>query len=220
MRVLVVDDEVRLAASIARGLAAEGFETDVVHNGLDALWRAREAEYAAIVLDIMLPGRNGYEVCRELRADGVTTPILMLTAKDGEYDEAEGLDTGADDYLRKPFSFVVLVARLRALMRRGPGAPDNSTTVGRFTLDPGQLRVASRNESTELTPREFAVVEFLARRSPDVVSKSALLDSVWGLDFDGDPNIVEVYIGYLRKKLGRDAIRTVRGVGYQLAAAP
>ena len=121
MRVLVVDDEVRLAESIARGLAAEGFDTDVVHDGVDALWRAREADYAAIVLDIMLPGKNGYEVCRELRADGVTTPILMLTAKDGEYDEAEGLDTGADDYLRKPFSFVVLVARLRALLRRGPG---------------------------------------------------------------------------------------------------
>ncbi len=137
MRVLVVDDEIRLADSIARGLAAEGFDTDVVHDGREALWRAREADYAAIVLDIMLPGKNGYEVCRELRADGVTTPILMLTAKDGEYDEAEGLDTGADDYLRKPFSFVVLVARLRALLRRGAGAADNSIAVGSITLDPG-----------------------------------------------------------------------------------
>jgi two-component system OmpR family response regulator len=219
MRVLVVDDEVRLAESIARGLAAEGFDTDVVHDGLDALWRAREADYAAIVLDVMLPGKNGYEICRELRADGVTTPILMLTAKDGDYDEAEALDTGADDYLRKPFSFVVLVARLRALLRRGPGATDNSITVGQFTLDPGQLHVTSPTGATELTPREFAVAEFLARRSPDVVSKSALLDSVWGLDFDGDPNIVEVYVGYLRKKLGKDAIRTVRGVGYQLSVA-
>lgn len=219
MRVLVVDDEVRLAESIARGLAAEGFDADVVHDGLDALWRAREADYAAIVLDVMLPGKNGYEICRELRADGVTTPILMLTAKDGEYDEAEGLDTGADDYLRKPFSFVVLVARLRALLRRGPGATDNSITVGEFTLDPGQLQVTSPAGSNELTPREFAVAEFLARQSPDVVSKSALLDSVWGLDFDGDPNIVEVYVGYLRKKLGKNAIRTVRGVGYQLSVA-
>jgi two-component system OmpR family response regulator len=219
MRVLVVDDEVRLAESIARGLAAEGFDTDVVHDGLDARWRAREADYAAIVLDVMLPGKNGYEICRELRADGVTTPILMLTAKDGDYDEAEALDTGADDYLRKPFSFVVLVARLRALLRRGPGATDNSITVGQFTLDPGQLHVTSPTGATELTPREFAVAEFLARRSPDVVSKSALLDSVWGLDFDGDPNIVEVYVGYLRKKLGKDAIRTVRGVGYQLSVA-
>ena len=152
MRVLVVDDEVRLAESIARGLAAEGFDTDVVHDGVDALWQAREADYAAIVLDIMLPGKNGYEVCRELRADGVTTPILMLTAKDGEYDEAEGLDTGADDYLRKPFSFVVLVARLRALLRRGSAATDNSITVGEFTLDPGQLQVTSPTGSTELTP--------------------------------------------------------------------
>jgi two-component system OmpR family response regulator len=219
MRVLVVDDEVRLAESIARGLAAAGFDTDVVHVGRDALGRAREADYAAIVLDVMLPGKNGYEICRELRADGVTTPILMLTAKDGDYDEAEALDTGADDYLRKPFSFVVLVARLRALLRRGPGATDNSITVGQFTLDPGQLHVTSPTGATELTPREFAVAEFLARRSPDVVSKSALLDSVWGLDFDGDPNIVEVYVGYLRKKLGKDAIRTVRGVGYQLSVA-
>ncbi len=216
MRVLVVDDEVRLADSIARGLAAEGFDTDVVHDGREALWRAREADYAAIVLDIMLPGKNGYEVCRELRADGVTTPILMLTAKDGEYDEAEGLDTGADDYLRKPFSFIVLVARLRALLRRGAGAADNSIAVGSITLDPGPLRATVGDRSVELTAREFAVIEFLARRTPDVVSKSALLDSVWGLDFDGDPNIVEVYIGYLRKKLGKDAIRTVRGVGYQL----
>ena len=220
MRVLVVDDEVRLADSIARGLAAEGFDTDVVHDGRDALWRAREADYAAIVLDIMLPGKNGYEVCRELRAEGNTTPILMLTAKDGEYDEAEGLDTGADDYLRKPFSFVVLVARLRALLRRKSGSVDNTICVGRFTLDHGQLRVDGPDGSVELTPREFAVIELLARRSPDVVSKSALLDSVWGLDFDGDPNIVEVYVGYLRKKLGKSAIRTLRGAGYQLSVGP
>jgi two-component system OmpR family response regulator len=228
MRVLVVDDEVRLAESIARGLRAEGFATDVVHDGRDALWRAREVDYAAIVLDIMLPGRNGYEVCRELRADGVTTPILLLTAKDGEYDEAEGLDLGADDYLRKPFSFVVLVARLRALVRRRHGTADGTITVGRtrdgttagMTLDPGRLTITSSSGVVELTPREFAVAEFLARRSPDVVAKSAVLDAVWGLDFDGDPNIVEVYVGYLRKKLGRDAIRTVRGAGYQFGAGP
>ncbi|WP_040496459.1 response regulator transcription factor [Ilumatobacter nonamiensis] len=219
MRVLVVDDEVRLAESIARGLVAEGFDADVVHDGRDALWRAREGEYAAIVLDIMLPGRNGYEVCRELRSDGVTTPILMLTAKDGEYDEAEGLDTGADDYLRKPFSFVVLVARLRALTRRGTGTTDNTVTVGTITLDPGRLQASLGTGSVELTRREFAVADFLARRHPDVVSKSSLLDAVWGLDFDGDPNIVEVYIGYLRKKLGRESIRTVRGAGYQFVDA-
>lgn len=219
MRILVVDDEVRLAKSIARGLAAEGFETDVVHDGIDALWRAREVDYAAIVLDIMLPGKNGYEVCRELRDDDITTPILMLTAKDGEYDEAEGLDTGADDYLRKPFSYIVLVARVRAMLRRGMGSTssDSTMSVGPFTLNAGQLRVAWGDESVELTPREFAVIEYLARRSPDVVSKSALLDSVWGMEFDGDPNIVEVYVGYLRKKIRKNAIRTVRGAGYQLA---
>ncbi len=214
----MVDDEQRLAASIARGLTGEGFTADVVHDGLDALWQAQEVDYAAIVLDIMLPGKNGYEVCRELRAAGNTTPILMLTAKDGEYDEAEGLDTGADDYLRKPFSFVVLVARLRALLRRGPAPAAVSLTVGDLTLDPGRLRCTVGDTAVELTPREFAVLELLARRAPDVVAKSSLLDSVWGIDFDGDPNIVEVYVGYLRKKLGKEAVRTVRGAGYQLQA--
>ncbi|MEL6893065.1 MAG: response regulator transcription factor [Actinomycetota bacterium] len=222
MRILVVDDEVRLAESIARGLRAEGFDTDVVHDGVDAIWHATEVDYAAIVLDIMLPGRNGYQVCAELRERGIATPILMLTAKDGDYDEAEGLDTGADDYLRKPFSYVVLVARLNALLRRGGSTgADNTISVGSFRIDRGQLivtraRADGAAEPVELTPREFALIEFLARRSPDVIPKSALLDSVWGIDFDGDPNIVEVYVGYLRKKLGRDAIRTVRGAGYQL----
>ncbi|MGI9644082.1 MAG: response regulator transcription factor [Ilumatobacteraceae bacterium] len=216
MRILVVDDEQRLAASIARGLTGEGFTADVVHDGLDALWQAQEVDYAAIVLDIMLPGKNGYEVCRELRAAGNTTPILMLTAKDGEYDEAEGLDTGADDYLRKPFSFVVLVARLRALLRRGPAPAAVSLQLGDLTLDPGRLHCTIGDTTVELTPREFSVLELLARRAPDVVAKSSLLDSVWGIDFDGDPNIVEVYVGYLRKKLGKDVVRTVRGAGYQL----
>ncbi|NND75117.1 MAG: response regulator transcription factor [Ilumatobacter sp.] len=216
MRILVVDDEQRLAASIARGLELEGFTADVVHNGIDALWRAQEVDYAAIVLDIMLPGKNGYEVCRELRAAGVATPILMLTAKDGDYDEAEGLDTGADDYLRKPFSFVVLVARVRALLRRGSPSVDVPLEVGGVSLDPRQLRCRVGDESIELTPREFAVIEYLARRAPDVVAKSSLIDAVWGMDFDGDPNIVEVYVGYLRKKLGKQIIRTVRGAGYQL----
>ena len=220
MRILIVEDEVRLADSIARGLRAEGFEADVVHDGLDAIWRASEVDYAAIVLDIMLPGANGYQVCERLRTTGVSTPILMLTAKDGEYDEAEGLDTGADDYLRKPFSFVVLVARLRALLRRH-SSPTNSELVlqvGALTIDRGRLAARRDDEDVDLTPREFALLELLARRSPDVVSKATLLDSVWGIDFDGDPNIVEVYVGYLRKKLGRATIRTVRGAGYQLVA--
>ena len=218
MRLLVVDDEVRLAESIARALRAEGFDVDVVHDGDDGFWRAQEVDYAAIVLDIMLPGRNGYVVCRDLRAAGVTTPILMLTAKDGEYDEAEALDMGADDYLRKPFSLVVLLARLRALLRRGPATSLDTIEVGDLVIDRGQLSACWRDgsETVTLTQREFAVLEHLARRAPDVVSKSGLLDAVWGIDFDGDPNIVEVYVGYLRRKLGRDAVRTVRHVGYQL----
>jgi two-component system OmpR family response regulator len=217
VRILVVDDEQRLAASIARGLTSEGFTADVVHDGLEALWQAQEVDYAAIVLDIMLPGKNGYEVCRELRSAGNTTPILMLTAKDGEYDEAEGLDTGADDYLRKPFSFVVLVARLRALVRRGSAqAGEAQLGVGGLVLDARRLACRVGDRTVDLTPREFAVLELLVRRAPDVVPKSSLLDSVWGMDFEGDPNIVEVYVGYLRKKLGKQLVRTVRGAGYQL----
>lgn len=217
MRVLVVDDEVGLATSIARALRAEGYDADVVHNGLDAVWQAQEVDYAAIILDIMLPGKNGYRVCRELREAGCTTPILMLTAKDGEHDEAEALDTGADDYLRKPFSLVVLLARLRALMRRGQSPASDVIEVGDLRIDRGRLACLRADGTViELTAREFSVLEHLARRSPDVVAKQALLDAVWGIDFEGDPNIVEVYVGYLRKKLGRDAVRTVRSVGYQL----
>lgn len=221
MRLLVVDDEVRLAESIARALRAEGFDVDVVHDGNDGFWRAQEVDYDAIVLDIMLPGRNGYVVCRDLRAAGVGTPILMLTAKDGEYDEAEALDMGADDYLRKPFSLVVLIARLRALLRRGPATSLDTIEVGELVVDRGQLSATWRGgDPISLTQREFAVLEHLARRAPDVVSKAGLLDAVWGIDFDGDPNIVEVYVGYLRRKLGRDAVRTVRHVGYQLTGHP
>ena len=217
VRILVVDDEVRLAESVARALRAEGFDVDVVHDGDEAFWRARETDYAAIVLDIMLPRRNGYEVCRDLRAAEIVTPILMLTAKDGDYDEAEALDTGADDYLRKPFSLVVLIARLRALLRRGQLALDDAIHIGDLAIDRRQLScTVAEVGQVSLTGREFAVLEYLARRAPDVISKTALLDAVWGLDFEGDPNIVEVYIGYLRKKLGRRAIRTVRHVGYQL----
>ncbi len=217
----MVDDEVRLAESIARALRAERFDVDVVHDGNDAMWRAQEVDYDAIVLDIMLPGRNGYQVCRDLRAAGNATPILMLTAKDGEYDEAEALDTGADDYLRKPFSLVVRLARLRALLRRGPQLGGDTIEVGELTIDPRQLTCRhAADEPVALTPREFAVLEHLARRAPDVVAKSSLLDAVWGIDFDGDPNIVEVYVGYLRRKLGRDTVRTVRNVGYQLVGTP
>ena len=217
-----MDDEERLAASIARGLEADGFDVDVVHDGTDGLWRAREGQYAAIVLDIMLPGMNGYEVCRTLRDEDNWTPILMLTAKDGEYDEAEGLELGADDYLRKPFSHVVLTARLRALARRNASAPAMVHTVGDLSLDPASRRCTRGDTVIELTPREHAVLETLMRRHPDVVPKQDLIDDVWGIDFDGDPNIVEVYVGYLRRKVDKpfdvSTVRTVRGVGYQVTA--
>lgn len=220
MRILIVEDEVRLAAAVQRGLQAEGFDVDVVHDGLEGLWRAREGRYGVVVLDIMLPGMNGYEVCRTLRSEHNWVPILMLTAKDGDYDEAEGLDLGADDYLRKPFSLVVLVARLRTLVRRGLAQPALILQVGDLTLDPA-TRICRRGEvAVALTPRELAVLEVLLARAPAVVEKQELLNEVWGFDFEGDPNIVEVYIGYLRRKIdrpfGSTSIRTVRGIGYQV----
>ena len=220
MRVLVVDDEPRLAEGLKRGLEAEGFAVDVAHSGTDGLWLAREQQYAAILLDIMLPGMNGYVVCRTLRDEENWTPVLMLTAKDGEWDQVEGLDTGADDYLTKPFSFAVLLARVRALIRRGAGARPATLAVGDLTLDPASRKVMRGDAVVELTTREFAVLEFLMRRAGQVVSKSEILDGVWDFAFEGDPNIVEVYIGHLRSKIdrpfGRDSIRTIRGAGYRI----
>lgn len=222
MRILVVEDEVSIADALARGLAAEGFDVDVVHDGNDGLWRAREGGYGAIVLDILLPGMNGFRVCRTLREEGVWTPILMLTAKDGELDEAEALDTGADDFLSKPFSFVVLVARLRALLRRGASPRPSVLTVGTLRLDPASRECHRGDTSVELTAREYALLELLMRRSDAIVPKTVLLDEVWGPEFEGDPNIVEVYVGYLRKKIdapfGLQTILTVRGAGYRLVA--
>jgi DNA-binding response OmpR family regulator len=220
MRLLVVDDEVHLAQSVARGLTGAGFEVDLAHDGLDGLWKARERSYAAIVLDILLPGMNGYQVCRTLRGEGNWTPILMLTAKDGEYDEAEALDTGADDFLSKPFSFVVLVARVRALTRRGSTPRPPVLSCGDLVLDP-VTRSCQRGDLTiDLTPRELAVLAALMRDPGAVVSKSELIDAVWGDDFVGDSNVVEVYVRYLRRKIdepfGRSSLRTVRGHGYQL----
>ncbi|MEM9562627.1 MAG: response regulator transcription factor [Actinomycetota bacterium] len=221
MRVLLVEDETTLADSVSRGLEAEGMAVDHVADGLDGLWRAREAVYDVIVLDIMLPGMNGYEVCRTLRREEVWTPILMLTAKDGEYDEADAFDLGADDYLRKPFSHVVLVARLRSLARRSRPTPTANLTVDDLVVDPAGMTCTRRGTRIDLTPREFSVLTALLRRAPDVVAKQDLLDAVWGIDFEGDPNIVEVYVGYLRRKIdrpfGTDTVRTVRGVGYQIA---
>jgi len=220
LRVLVVEDEERLAAGLKRGLEAEGFATDVAHDGTDGLWMAREHPYDAIVLDIMLPGTNGFKVCSSLRAEGNWTPVLMLTAKDGELDEAEALDLGADDYLTKPFSYVVLVARLRALLRRGSRERPAVLEAGDLRLDPASKEVARGDEQISMTARETALLEYLMRRKGEVVSKRDILDHVWDYDFMGDPNIVEVYVRHLRNKLdrpfGKDSIRTVRGAGYRL----
>ena len=217
MRVLVVDDEKRLARSLRVGLEAEGFAVDLAHDGTDGLWLARENEYDAIVLDLMLPGINGYKVCETLRAEKNWTPILMLTAKDGEWDQVEGLDTGADDYLTKPFSFPVLVARLRAVARRGARERPTQLEAGDLRLDPAARRVWRGDVELELTAREFSLLAFLARHQGDVVSKRQILEAVWDVDFVGDPNIVEVYIRHLRNKIdrpfGREAIQTLRGRG-------
>jgi two-component system OmpR family response regulator len=219
MRLLVVEDEQRLAAGLRKGLEAEGFAVDVVNNGTDGIWMARENPFDAIILDVMLPGANGYQVCRTLRSEGNWTPILMLTAKDGVWDQVEGLDTGADDYLTKPFSYAVLIARLRALRRRGAQARPTVLEAGHLRLDPATRRVWLGDDQIELTPREFAILEYLLHHPDEVMSKREILDHVWDFDFDGDPNIVEVYIRRLRTKLDRPVIETVRGAGYRLVAA-
>lgn len=222
MRILVVEDEKRIAAALKRGLEAEGFCVDVSLDGDDGLWHATTNTYDAIVLDIMLPGVNGYRICASLREAGNWTPILMLTAKDGELDEAEALDTGADDYLTKPFSFVVLVARIRALLRRGSPERPSVLEAGDLRLDPAEHRCSRGDVDVTLTAREFQVLEFLIRRAGLVVSKSAILEHVWDLHYEGDPNVVEVHISSLRRKIdapfGRHAIQTVRGVGYRVLA--
>ena len=222
MRVLVVEDETRLAEGLRRGFEAEGFAVDVAANGTDGLWLARENQYSVIVLDIMLPGISGYRICETLRAERDWTPILMLTAKDGEWDQVEALDTGADDYLTKPFSYAVLLARVRALLRRGAADRPAVLEAGDVRLDPAS-HVVSRGETViDVTAREFAVLEYLMRRKGQIVSKREVLDNVWDADFEGDSNIVEVYVRHLRNKLDRPfdraAIETLRGSGYRLAS--
>jgi DNA-binding response OmpR family regulator len=223
MRLLVVEDEQRLAAGLRKGLEAEGFAVDVVHSGIDGLWMARENPFDAIVLDIMLPGANGYQVCRTLRDEGNWTPILMLTAKDGVADEVEGLDTGADDYLAKPFSYAVLIARLRALLRRGAAPRPTVLEARDLRLDPATRRVWFGGIEIALTTREFAILQHFLRHPGEVLSKKDMLDHVWDFDFNGDPNIVEVYVRRLRTKLyrpedDRPVIETIRGAGYRLTA--
>jgi two-component system OmpR family response regulator len=222
VRVLLVEDEERLAQTVREGLGDEGFAVDLAGNGVDGLWAATEIAYDAVMLDIMLPGLNGYEVCRRLRAAGVWTPVLMLTAKDGEFDQVDAFDLGADDYLTKPFSLMVLAARLRALVRRG--APERPVVLaaGDLTLDPARQLVTRARQRVALTPREFAVLHFLMRHRDEVVTRTQILEGVWDAHYDGDSNVVEVYIGYLRRKIddpfGRSAITTVRGAGYRLDA--
>lgn len=220
MRILVVDDEVNLATTIKQGLEAEGFVVDVAYDGEEALWAATEQAYDIVVLDLMLPKLNGYKVVERLRQRSVWTPILMLTAKDGEYDQADALDLGADDYLTKPFSFVVLVARIRALLRRIVSERPAILEVGDLALDPVTCTVTRGTDPIELTPREFALLEYLMRNPGKVLSKSELLDHVWDTNFDGPHNVVEVYVGYLRKKIdapfGVQSVTTVRGFGYRL----
>jgi DNA-binding response OmpR family regulator len=222
MKLLIVDDDATLAAALRRGLTAEGFSVEVAGNGPEGLWRLREGGYDLVLLDLMLPGRNGYQVCADLRRAGDTTPVLMLTAKDGDLDEAEGLDTGADDYLRKPFSFAVLVSRVHALLRRSSLGRPPPLALGDLEVDLRGRRVRRSGEEVPLTAREFDLLVFLLRRAGHVVSKRQILDGVWDDDFAGDPNVVEVYVARLRRKLsGPDdgPIETVRGAGYRLRRA-
>jgi DNA-binding response OmpR family regulator len=222
MRLLVVEDEKRLAAGLRNGLEAEGFAVDVALNGTDGLWMAREIPYDAIVLDLMLPGINGYEICATLRQEGVWSPILILTAREAETDQVQALDTGADDYLTKPFSYGVLVARLRALLRRGASKRPAILEAGDLRVDPASKRAWRGEVEVALTVRELALLEFLIRRRGEVLSKLEILEHVWDYDFEGDPNIVEVYVRHLRNKLDRPfrrySIGTIRGAGYRLAA--
>ncbi len=220
MRVLVVDDERDLAHALEQGLCANGFAVDVVYDGDEGLWAATENAYDAIVLDLMLPGLSGYRVVERLRERGVWTPILMLTAKDGEYDQADALDLGADDYLTKPFSFVVLLARIRALLRRSGTERPAELAVGSLRLDPATRSVSRGSLTIDLTPREFSLLEYFMRHPGEVLSKAELLEHVWDPAFDGPLNIVEVYIGYLRRKIDAPfdvtSLVTVRGFGYRL----
>lgn len=222
VRILLVEDEKRLAESLRAGLEAEGYAVDVAHDGRDGLWMATETRYTAIILDIMLPGLNGYRVCQRMRAAGCATPVLMLTAKDGEYDEVEALDTGADDFLSKPFSYVVLLARLRALVRRGGSSRASVLRVADLSLDLGTRQCRRGGALIPLRAKEFAILAYLMERPGEVVTKSDMLADLWDDAAEAEPNLVEVYISALRRKIdlpfGRRSIVTVRGAGYRVVA--
>jgi DNA-binding response OmpR family regulator len=220
VKVLLVEDEHRLAGVVKDGLVAEGFVVDIAEDGITGVWAGSENGYDVIVLDIMLPGLNGYDVLKELRRRKIWTPVLMLTAKDGEYDQTDAFDLGADDYLTKPFSFLILLARIRALVRRGAPERPVLVTVGTLVLDPARRHVARDGVPIALTAREYGLLLYLMRHAGDVVSKAEILDNVWDSAYEGSDNIVEVYIGYLRKKIDApfqlNTLRTVRGLGYRL----
>ncbi|MGO4956639.1 response regulator transcription factor [Luteococcus sp. Sow4_B9] len=221
MRLLLVEDDRSLAEVTRRGLASEGHVVDLARDGKEGCLKAVHGEYDVVILDIMLPLMNGYDILKQMRAEQVWTPVLMLTAKDGEWDQADAFDLGADDYLTKPFSFVVLNARLRALARRGATERPAQLTAKGLVLDPATHLVKRGDVSIDLTPREFNLLAYLMQQRGAVVTKAQILDGVWGSEHDGDPNVVEVYVGYLRKKIdapfGENTIQTVRGVGYRLA---
>jgi two-component system OmpR family response regulator len=222
LKVLIVEDEPLLASTLAIGLRAEGCVVVEASNGVDGLWQAVENEFDAIVLDIMLPGLNGYEVLRRMRGRDVWTPVLMLTAKDGEYDQTDAFELGADDYMTKPFSFIVLMARLRALVRRSAPQRPPLISAGTLTLDPSRRVVQRESTPISLTPREYGLLEFLMRNKDTVVTKTEILQNVWDANYEGADNVVEVYVGYVRRKIdvpfGTSTIQTVRGAGYRLSS--
>jgi two-component system OmpR family response regulator len=218
VRILIVEDEPRMAGLLRRGLTEEGHAADVAAKGEDALWLAEAHPYDAVVLDVMLPGLNGFDTCRRLREAGVWTPVLMLTARDAVEDRVAGLDAGADDYLAKPFSLAELLARLRALARRGSVERPSELTVGELRLDPAARRVWRGDTEVALSPKEFSLLELFMRRPGEVLSRLQLIEHAWDFAYENRSNVVDVYVRYLREKLGRDSIETVRGVGYRLAA--
>jgi two-component system OmpR family response regulator len=223
VRVLVVEDEVKMASLVKRALEREGYAVDVAGTGEDGLWMATENEYDAIVLDVMIPAPDGFEVCRELRSRGRWAPVLLLTARDSVDDRVTGLDAGADDYLAKPFSFAELAARLRALTRRGVIARPTVLVADDLTLDPATHEVRRGGTEIELSPKEFALLELFLRHPDEVLTRTAILEHAWDFAYDGTSNVVDVYVRYLREKIdrpfGRETIRTVRGVGYRLHTA-
>jgi two-component system OmpR family response regulator len=219
MRVLIVEDERKLAELLARGLREEGHAADIAGDGEKAVWMAQAARFDVIVLDVMLPGLDGFEVCRRLRAQDVWTPVLMLTAREAVEDRVAGLDAGADDYLAKPFAFDELLARLRALTRRAPTERPTSLAVDDLRLDPAAHRAWRGDDELDLSPKEFALLELFMRNPGAVLSRDQLLDGAWDMSFERRSNVIDVYVRYLRGKIGRDSIETVRGIGYRLREA-